>query len=164
MNALISRSRSTIRRRRDGLHAPAESPEWDALAQQGRKFVADQAVQHTARLLCVHEVVIDLARVFERVFDRRRRNFVEFDAVRPVGELENVFQMPRNRLTLAVRVGRKIDARRLRRFVGKPFDDLLFIGVDDVTRLEVVVDVYTQPLFGQVAHHGRPTRPRGTGL
>ena len=60
--------------------------------------------------------------------------------------------MPRDRLPLAVGVGREVDVVRLGGLVGEALDDLLFIGVDDVRRLEVVLDVHAQALFGQVAH------------
>ena len=54
---------------------------FDFVVQQGGKFVAHQSVQHAARLLRVHKVIIDCPRLRKRFFHRFLRNFVEFDAV-----------------------------------------------------------------------------------
>ena len=115
------------------------------------RLVAHQPVQHAARLLRVYQLIVDLARVLQGARDGGGRNFVEFDAVLAVFELQHVFQMPGDRLPLAVRVGREIDVVRLGGLVGEALDDLLLVRIDDVGGFEVVFDIHAQPLFGQVA-------------
>ena len=136
----------------DRLHAARRKPRMDALAQQRRELVADEPVEHAARLLGVDEVVVDLARMLQSVCDGGGGNFVEFDAVFAVFELQNVLQMPGNGFALAVRVGREVYVFRLGGLFGQALDDLLFIGIDDVGRFEILFNVYAEAFFGQVAH------------
>ena len=65
---------------RDRLYAPGGEPSANLVPKQGRNLVADQAVQHAARLLRVHQVCVDFARMFERGLDRLRCDFVEHHA------------------------------------------------------------------------------------
>ena len=60
--------------------------------------------------------------------------------------------MPGNGFALAVRVGREVYVFRLGCLFGQALDDLLFIGVDDVGRFEILFNVYAEAFFGQVAH------------
>lgn len=66
---------------RHRLYAARGKPRLDALTQKRRKFVANKAVQHPARLLGVHEVIVDVARILQRAVDRCGRDLVELDAV-----------------------------------------------------------------------------------
>ena len=65
---------------RHGLHASGGKPPADLVPQQRRNLVAHQAVQHAARLLRVHQVLVDFAGMLERGLDRLRRDFVEHHA------------------------------------------------------------------------------------
>ena len=58
---------------RDRLDPPGGQTATDLARQERAERVADQAVDDAAGLLCVDEVHVDLARVRERVADRRIR-------------------------------------------------------------------------------------------
>ena len=152
----ISRSRSTTSRTATDCTRPADRPRWTFLRQQRAQRVADQAVDDAARLLRVDEVHVDLARVRERLADRRFGDLVEGDPLRLLGrDVGGLGDVPGDRLALAVEVGGEID---LVRALGGLLDvgDLLAPVVGDhVLRFEVVVDVDAElalaRVFGQVA-------------
>ena len=62
---------------RHGLHAARGKTPAHLVPKEGGDFVSDEAIQHAARLLRVHEIFVDLARVFKRRLDRFGRDFVE---------------------------------------------------------------------------------------
>ena len=49
---------------RDGLDTPGGKPALDLIPQKGRDPVAHDAVEHTPCLLGIHQMHVDLARVF----------------------------------------------------------------------------------------------------
>ena len=125
---------------RDGLHAPRRKTVADLIVQKGRELVTHEAVEHAARLLRVHEVIVDRARVFEGSLHRLGRDLVELDAVFALRiQPEHRLQMPRNGFALAVGVGCEIYFIRLFGFLREAFDDRLLPGGIDVARLVVVV-------------------------
>ena len=65
---------------RHRLHASGGKTPAHLVPEQRRNFVADEAVQHAARLLRVHQVFVDLAGMLERRLDRFGRDFVEHHA------------------------------------------------------------------------------------
>ena len=46
-------------------------------AKEGTEFIADESVQNPSRLLRIHEVIIYIPRVFQRLFDRALAYLVE---------------------------------------------------------------------------------------
>ena len=66
----------------DGLHAAGGQAAADLAPEQRAERVADEAVDDPARLLGVDEVLVDAARVGERLADRRLGDLVEGHAVR----------------------------------------------------------------------------------
>ena len=140
----------------DRLDAPGRQAALDLLAEERAQRVADQAVDDAARLLGVDEVHVDLARVGERLLDRRLGDLVEGDPERlVVGHVGGLGDVPGDRLALAVEVGGEID---LVGALGGLLDvgDLLAPVVrDHVLRFEVVVDVDAElalaRVLGQVA-------------
>ena len=82
VNAVISRSRSTTSRTATDWTRPADRPPRTLRDEQRAQRVADQAVDDAARLLRVDEVHVDLARVRERLADRRLGDLVEGDPLR----------------------------------------------------------------------------------
>ena len=95
---------------RDGLHPTGGEAIADLLPEERGHRVADEAVDDAPGLLRVDEVLVDLARFPERLGDRVRRDLVERDAAelgrRDVDDLGDV---PRDRLALAVEVAREPD-------------------------------------------------------
>ncbi len=65
-----------------GLHASGGEPAAHLVPQQRRYLVAHQAVQHAARLLRVHQILVDFAGMLERGLDCLRRDLVEHHADR----------------------------------------------------------------------------------
>jgi hypothetical protein len=147
---------------RHRLHAPgrqAFAP--DLLAQQRAELVADQAVEDAARLLGVHALLIDRARLRERRGDRIARDLVKFHAVHRAParhRLEHGGQVPGDRLAFAVGVGGQVDFRGLARKFAQARHDRahilarVFAGRDHVARLEIVLEVDAQAVLGQIAH------------
>ena len=64
----------------DGLHASGGKAAADFVPEQRRDLIADQAIEHAARLLRVDQVAVNVARMFERGSYCLLRNFVEGDA------------------------------------------------------------------------------------
>ena len=67
-------------RRGDGLHAPGGQPLANLAPQKRADFVADQTVEHTARLLRVHKVEIHGARTLDRGLHGLAGDLVKLDA------------------------------------------------------------------------------------
>ena len=80
-NALISRSRSTIRRSATVCTRPAERPRRTLSHKQRRNLVANQAVEHAAGLLRVDQVLIDIARMFKSFLHGALGDFIEGHAL-----------------------------------------------------------------------------------
>ena len=89
------------------------------------------------------------------MLDRVRGNLVKFHpmhwfAFQLAGQ--GMGQMPRDGLTLAVRVrGQPNRIGQFRHFF-QLFDRLLLVHRDDIRRLKVFVGVHAQAVFGQVAN------------
>jgi hypothetical protein len=62
VKARISRSRSQMMRTATGLHAPGREAAAHLLPQERRELVADEAVEHAARLLRLEAVLVELPR------------------------------------------------------------------------------------------------------
>ena len=67
--------------RRDGLHASGGQAAPDLLPEQRAELIADDAVEHAARLLCVDKVIVDVARLCDALRDDLFRDLVEGHAV-----------------------------------------------------------------------------------
>ncbi len=93
---------------RGRLHAAGGKPGTDLLPQQRRQVEADQIVQRAPRLLGVDQVGRDLARVAHGVLDGRFGDLVEGHPLHrrlDLAFLEDLADVPGNRLAFAVRVG-----------------------------------------------------------
>ncbi len=62
---------------RHGLHAPGGKPAANFVPQNGRNFVAHDAIEHAARLLRIHQIGIHLPRFVEGRTNGLGRNLVE---------------------------------------------------------------------------------------
>ena len=118
--------------------------EGDLLPEQGRQGVADQPVEDAPGFLRAHQPVVDVPRIGEGLGDGLARDFVkDHPPHRHVG-LEELEQVPRDALALAVLVGREeelVDVPHRRLEVAH---DALLVGGDHVERLEVVLDVHAE--------------------
>ena len=134
---------------RHALHAAGGKPGLDLAPHQRADLVAHQAVQHTARLLRVDAVVVDVARVFQRFQHGLARDLMELYAVYLA--LEQLGDVPGDGLALAVRVGRQVNLIGVLDRVADRLDDLGLAFDHLVLRLEVVFDLHAQAAFGQIA-------------
>jgi hypothetical protein len=122
----------------DALHAAGRQARHDLLPEQRRQVEADEVVQRAARLLRVDEVARQLLGVRDRVLDLLLRDLEELGAVHGLAVehaalLQDLVQVPRDRLALAVRVGREVQRLGLaRRALDRVDVPVLVLLLDDV--------------------------------
>ena len=123
------------------LHAASRQGRADLAPQERRHLVAVEAVKDAASLLRVHEVSVQVARVLQGALDRFLRDFVEHHAAHGNLRLQDLQEVPRDGLTLAVLISCQIE------FVGLleellEFGDLfLLIRVHHVVGLKAIIHV-----------------------
>ena len=109
--AAISRSRSTTSFSATDCTRPALKPAPDLVPEQRADLVADQPVEHAARLLRVDHLLVDLRRLLERREHTLLGDLVEHQAadLLAIARAELLGEMPADRFALAVGVGRDKD-------------------------------------------------------
>src|SRR5262245_4367703 len=119
------------------------------LPQDRRKRVPIEAIQNSAALLGANEILVHVLRVFHRVANRSFRDLMEDDAFDRNLRPENLFEVPADRLTFAVRVGRQIHLAGALQGGLQRLDVFALVAGDHVIRFEVAVgvDAETSPLF-----------------
>ena len=134
------------------LHAAGRQGRADLAPQEGRDLVAVEAVEDAAGLLRVHEVGVQIARVLQGALDRFLRDFVKNHAAHGNLRLQDLQEVPRDSLTLAVLISCQEE------FVGLleellEFGDLfLLIRVHHVVRLEALVHVDSEATEWPLLH------------
>src|SRR5262249_46476031 len=176
--AWISRSRSVMSRTATDCTRPADRPRRllgeerprhrrpaarrqapaDLLPEKRRELVADEAIEHSPRLLRVHLLAVDLAGMLEGRLDRALRDLVEHDPVRlGLRHPQLLGQVPSNRLAFTIRV--RCDEQGIRPLghLLQVVQYLLLGGQDMVDGLEALLLVHAQLALGQIADvpHGR---------
>ena len=126
---------------RHRLDAAGREPGHDLLPEHRRDLVAVEAVEDAARLLRVDEPLVDLARVVQCGLDRRAGDLVEDHSPDGNLRLQHLEQVPRDRLSFAVLVRREQELVGVGELLAQLRDGPLLVGVDDVQRLEAVLDV-----------------------
>ena len=140
-----------------GLYASGGQPLSHLAPEERRELVADDAVEHTPRLLRVHLLHADRTRVPHRLLNRRLRNLMENNAAVLLGiNPENKRQMPCNRLPLAVGVACEIDLVRIFCLFFERTNELPLAADIDVFRQEFIFDINAELALRQVAQmpHG----------
>src|SRR5439155_7653170 len=127
--------------RRNRLDAPGGQAAHDLLPEHRRDLVAVETVEDAPGLLRIDEPLVDLARLFERAGDRVLRDLMEDHAAHRHLRPQDLEQVPGNRLALAVFVRRQQELVGILQELLQLADLLLLVGIDDVERLEVVLDV-----------------------
>ena len=93
---------------RNGLDAAGAQTERKLVPDEGRHVVTDDAIEHPAGALGIVKVLVELARLLDAVLDALLRDLVELDAMHlELFSPELLGEVPRNRLTFAVGVGRE---------------------------------------------------------
>ena len=122
------------------------------LPQEGRELVAHDTVQNTAGLLGIDQIHIDGSGLLDGGLDHGLGDLVEGDALDLLhGDTQRVGQMPGNSLALAIRVGCEEDLACVLGLLLDLLDDVALAADVDVVSGEVILDVYAQRAFGQVA-------------
>ena len=136
---------------RHRLHTAGGQAAADLLPQQGGELIAHDAVQHTAGLLGVHQILVDGAGVLDGLLHHLLGDLVERHAPGLViRQVQQVLQMPADGLALAVRVGGQIHGLALVRRGLQVLDDILFALDGPVVGGKVTLHVHAQGALGQV--------------
>ena len=97
----------------NSLHAARGESPANLVPQQRRYLIADEAVEHTACLLRIYEILVDVAGVLERVLHGLLRDLIKGDAANLLpffgGGSQLNSQVRSDRFAFAVRVRRKED-------------------------------------------------------
>lgn len=129
----------------DGLDTARGEAAHDLLPQDRRDLVAIEPVEDTAGLLGVDHARVQLARIGDGGPDRVLGDLVEDHPVdRDLG-LQDFLEVPRDGLALAVLIGGEVELVGFGQQLLELSDLGPLIGVDDVDRLEVVLDVHAEP-------------------
>ena len=138
--------------RRHRLHASGGKPAPHLFPEERAELIADDAVKHAARLLRIDQILIDRARLGDRLAHNVLRDLVERDALRLiVRDVQQIFQMPRNCLALAVRVSCEIDVLAVFRGGAQLGNDGFLSGDGVILRLKIVVNIHAHGALLQVA-------------
>ena len=138
------------------LHAAGGQPALHLAPQHRRQVEADQVVERAPRLLRIDQVAGDRARVGHRFLDRARRDLGEHHPLQGLvleqaALLQDLGDVPADRLALAVRVGRQEQGVGALGGLGDRVDVLLVLLDQVVAHGEAVVRVDRAFLRHQVA-------------
>ena len=140
---------------RHALHAAGAQPGGHLLPQHRRQRVAVEPVEDAAALLRLDQVLVEVVRARHGLFDRLLGDFVEDDPSHRDPGLQDLPQVPADRLAFAVRVGGQQELGRLLHggFEGRHL--LLLVRGHDVIRGEVAIGVHRHPAPRLLADLGR---------
>jgi hypothetical protein len=130
--------------RGDALHAARRQLRHDLLPQHRADLVAVQPVEDAAGLLRVDELDVQLTRAARGGADGIGGDLVEHHAVYRHLGLQDLLEVPGDRLALAVLICREEELVGVLQEFLELGDLLLLVGVDDIQRLEVMIDVDTE--------------------
>ena len=117
----------------------------DLLPQHRRHFVAVEPVENSTGLLRVDHLAVELARFVDRGLNRLLGDLVEHNAFDRYLRVQNLNEMPSNRLALAILIRCEVQlVGFLQERLQEP-DVVLLVTVLYVERLEAIVDVNTRP-------------------
>ena len=150
--------------KRNRLHAPCGKPAADLVPKQRRNLISNEPVEHAPRLLRIHQMLIDIARMLKRFTYRPLCDLIKGHAAKALVPVFFFFlflfrfrtvtqffgKMRGNGFAFAVRVRGEIDRVHADSELLQLGDDLLFTGNDDVLGIEIVIDVDAQRALGQI--------------
>src|SRR5690606_16608979 len=125
----------------DALHATGGQLRLDLLPQERRHRIAIQAVDEAARLPRCDQLQLGLRRRLAPLEARGLGDLVAPPSLDLPLRLQLLEQVPRNRLSLAVFIGREVEHRCVFDHRAELLEVLLLLGGHHVERLEVVLDV-----------------------
>ena len=127
--------------RRDRLHASCREARHDLLPEHRRDLEAVEAVEDPAGLLRVDKALVDVPGLGERALDGVLRDLVEHHAAHGDLRLQHLAEVPGDGLALAILVRCEQELVGLGELLLEIGDDPFLVGVDDVERLEPVLNV-----------------------
>ena len=125
----------------DALHAPRAEAGLHLLPQHRRQRVAVEPIENAAALLRADEVLVDVVLLGQRRLHGLFGDFVEDDAADLDLGLEQLLEVPADRLAFAVGVGRENQFRGVLHRGLEGRDVLLLVAGHHVIRREVAVGV-----------------------
>ena len=140
------------------LDPPGGKAPANLLPQQGAEFIAHDPVQNPAGLLGIHQLLVNVPGLPDALLHHVLGDLVErHPPALVVRQVQELLQVPGNGLSLAVRVGCKIDHVRAFSRLLQITDNILFALDGFVDRLEIMLQIHAQGTLGQVpemAHAG----------
>ena len=135
----------------DRLDTTSRQPAVDHARQKRAQRVADKPVHDAAGLLGVDEMPIDVARVRERLADRRLRDLTEGNAEGLGGRDVRCFRhVPGDRFTLSIEVRGEVDHVRALCGLFDVRDLLASVLGDHVIGREIVIDIHAQLALARI--------------
>ena len=123
----------------------------DVLPKQRRDLISYDSVKDSSCLLGVYKAHIDVAGLFDRRLDHALGDLVEGDSLRLFDRYsECCRKMPRDSLSLTVRVGCEIYFGCVLCFLLDLLDYIAFAADVDIMSLEIIVNINAEGGFGQV--------------
>ena len=128
------------------------------LPQQRGQFVANDSVQNPACLLGIHQTIVNISGMLDRILHYLFRNFIKGHPLGlVVGQIQKLLQVPGNGFALPVRVGCEVDGVSLGGIGLEFFNERLLAPDGDILGSEIMLDVHAHFALGQVpqvAHAG----------
>ena len=140
---------------RHRLHAAGRARARQLAPQHGREREAHEIVERAAGEICIHKLLVDLARVLDRLGHRLlgdgvERHALDRLALQDLAIVERFEHVPRDRLALAIRVGCEDQAVGIAHRIGDFLDVLDRLSVDVPRHREVLVGLHRTVFRGQV--------------
>ena len=133
------------------LHTSSRQARFDFTPQDGREFKSHNAVEHTAGLLGIHQVQVDVAGMLDGIQDGGLGNLVENDTACVVGrQAKHLEQVPGNGFSLAVFITREPHDVGLGGLILELLDLFLFVFRNLINRLKAVFHINTKVFLVQV--------------
>ena len=138
---------------RNRLHTARRKSSSNLCPKQRADFVAEQTVKHAPRLLRINKVPVNAARIFDRLLNDCLCDFVKHNTTGLVFiQLQHFCKMPRNRFSLAIRVGCKHDMLCVLCFFAYFFDNFASSAKGNIFGFKVVFNINTKLAFRQIAN------------
>ena len=124
----------------------------DFRPQQRADLIANQTIQHTASLLCVHTAHIQLTRSLQRILNGLFGDLVELNTTGLVYvHIQDACKMPGDRLTFTVRVSCEVNLGSIARFLADTGQNIAATTDCNILQFEIVVHIHANLTLGQIA-------------
>ena len=134
--------------RSNRLHPPSRKARQHLAPKDGAYLIAVEPVEDPSRLLSVHQAAVEVAPVVHGPLDGVASYLVEHHALYRHTRVEDLEEVPRDRLSFSVLVCRQVELARVLQKSLQLGNPVLFAGDHHIERLEPVVDVDPQPCPG----------------